>query len=814
MLKNYFKIAVRNLLKNKLHTAINLIGLSLGLGVSILIFFFVQFEMSFDNFHQESDRIFRIKSHELVEGEIQESFSSPMIVESTFRQEFPQIEAITQYISGGVQAMLPDESTQSQSFRMVNPDFLEIFDFELLQGDRTTQLRDKYQVVITEETSEKYFGDANPIGKSIRMKMADEFIDYQVTGLFKNIPANSTLQFEMLMPVENMDFFSDDEGRTSWFSVWGSNIAKLGSPDQVTSIHESMNSVMKKALGDDFVEGEFYFTLHPISEMHFSQGAGNGGLETTNESLLWILAGIASLVLLIACINFTTMAIGRATSRAKEVGVRKTMGANFGQLTLQFLMEAMLITLISTVIGVLLAELLLPTFNDLFQKELDLVYGPLQLLILFALVVVITGIAGAYPAFFLSGLRPIKVLKGNLSIHFGKQGLRKGLVAFQFFISFVLVASTLIMVNQMNAITSYDLGFIKDEVIIVEVPDVPSTSFVTSLHESFKKADMYRQALVRRSEVASAAITVATYGDDAYWEVAFPKEDGSQFNFRVNFVAGDYFETMGLELLEGRKLSIDAGSDSSAFIVNETFANAFEWEDPTAEMIPGTRFAPHEIVGVVKDFHHASLYQPIESVLIAKAPMPVFSGISNLNIRSSTNPKVLVRSNGADLESFKVLLEEEWSKIFPGEAFNFEFMDETIQAQYQADERLGKMVFIAASIAILIASMGLFAMVALSIAGRTKEIGIRKVLGASSWSISWMFNKEFLIITFIGVLIALPLSLYVMQSWIQQFAVRVWPSWLSFLLLVFGGILFTALIVSGQAFRVTNTNPVKTLKDE
>ncbi|MHA7128215.1 ABC transporter permease [Algoriphagus namhaensis] len=814
MLKNYFKIAVRNLLKHKLHTGINLIGLSLGLGVSILIFFFVQFELSFDNFHSDSDRIFRVKSHELVDGEMQESFNTPMIVEATFRQEFPQVESSTQFINGRAKAKLPDESTQQQTFHMVSPDFLEVFDFKLLKGDPSSQLKDKYQMVITEEISEKYFGDQDPIGKTIQMQMADTYIDYKVTGLLEDIPANSSIQFGMLIPVSNMEFFSDEEGRTSWYSVWGSNYVKLSSADQVTSIEQSMEAVMKKSLGDQYNEGEYYFSLHSIEGMHFSEGAGNGGLEITNKSLLWILAGIASLVLLIACINFTTMAIGRATSRAKEVGVRKTMGANFGQLILQFLMEALLTTLIAAVFGVMLAELLLPTFNDLFQKELDLVYGPLQMLILFGLVLTITGIAGAYPAFFLSGLRPIKVLKGSLSIHFGKQGLRKGLVAFQFLISFVLVASTLIMVNQMNAITSYDLGFIQDEVIIVEVPDVPSTSFVTSLHESFKKADIYRQALVNRSEVASAAISVATYGDNAYWEVAFPQEDGTQFNFLVNFVAGDYFETMGLELLEGRKLSIDAGSDSSAFIVNEAFAKAFNWDDPTAEMIPSTRFDPHEIVGMVKDYHHASLYQPIEPVLIAKAPLPLFSGISNLNIRSSTNPKVLVRSNGADLESFKTLLEEEWSKIFPGEAFSFEFMDETVQAQYQADERLGKMVFIAASIAILIASMGLFAMVALSIAGRTKEIGIRKVLGASSWSISWMFNREFLVITLIGVLVALPLSWYLMQNWIEQFAVKEWPSWLSFLLLALGGVVFTGLIVSSQAFRATQMNPVKTLKDE
>lgn len=814
MLKNYFKIAVRNLLNHKLHTGINLIGLSLGLGVSILIFFFVQFELSFDNFHTDSDRIFRVKHHEMVDGVMDESFNSPMIVEATFRQEFPQIESSTQFINGRAKTKLPDESTQMQTFHMVSPDFLEVFNFKLLRGDLSIQLKDKYQMVITEDMAEKYFGDQDPIGKTIQLQMADDFIDYQVTGLLEDIPANSSIQFGMLLPVSNMEFFSDEEGRTSWFSIWGSNYMKLSSADQVSTIEQRMDAVMQKSLGEQYVEGEYFFSLVPISEMHFSEGAGNGGLETTNESLLWILAGIASLVLLIACINFTTMAIGRATSRAKEVGVRKTMGANFSQLILQFLMEAFLTTLIAAVIGVLLAEVLLPTFNDLFQKELDLVYGPVQLLILIALVSLITGIAGAYPAFFLSGLQPIKVLKGSLSIHFGKQGLRKGLVAFQFFISFLLVASTLIMVNQMNTVSSYDLGFIQDEVIIVEVPDVPTTSFVTSLHESFKNADVYRQALVSRSEVASAAITVATYGDDAYWEVAYPKEDGTQFSFLINFVAGDYFETLGLELLEGRKLSIDAGSDSSAYVVNEAFANAFEWDDPTAEMIPSTRFDPHEIVGLVKDFHHASLYQPIEPVLIAKAPLPLFSGINNLNIRSSTNPKVLVRSNGTDLESFRLLLEEEWEKIFPGEAFNFEFMDETIQAQYQADERLGKMVFIAALIAILIASMGLFAMVALSISGRTKEIGIRKVLGASSWSISWMFNREFLVITLIGVLVALPLSWYLMQNWISQFAIKEWPSWLSFALLAIGGVLFTALIVSGQSLRATRMNPVKTLKDE
>ncbi|HCD89637.1 MAG TPA: hypothetical protein DEQ87_18660 [Algoriphagus sp.] len=490
------------------------------------------------------------------------------------------------------------------------------------------------------------------------------------------------------------------------------------------------------------------------------------------------------------------------------------MGASFGQLIIQFMMEAFLTTLTASVIGVVLAELFLPTFNDLFQKELDIVYGPTQFGILAGLIVFISGLAGAYPAFFLSGLRPIKVLKGNLSLHFGKQGLRKGLVAFQFFISFLLIATTLIMVNQMNAIQEYDLGFDQEQILIVDMPDYPSQNFVTSLKESFRTAESFRQTLVSRTEIASTALTVATYGDDAFWQVGFPLEDGTMFSFKVNFVSGDYMETLGMELLEGRTINPAVGADSSALIINEAFARAFNWEDPMGEMLPRTDFEPHQIIGVVKDFHHASLYQPIEPVMIAKSPMAVFSGITNLMINSSTNPKLLVRAAGGDINQVRSVIEAEWEKQFKGLPLEISFLDETVEAQYQSDRRLGKMVFIAASLAILIAAMGLFVMVALSIAGRTKEIGIRKVLGASSWSISWLFGKEFIVTTLVGVIVALPLSIYLMQGWLDQFAVKGWPSWISFAVLVMGGIAFTLALVYAQSLKASLSNPVNTLKDE
>jgi putative ABC transport system permease protein len=814
MFKNYFKIAIRNLTKNKLHTGINLIGLTLGLGVSILIFFFVQFELSFDDFHQESELIYRVQRHEMIDGEMNDSYSVPIITAPTFVDEFPQITHVTRVIGGFAQAYLDESTTQSQSYLMVGPDFLEIFDFQLIQGDKQQVLTDKFGAVITEEVAQKYFAEANPIGKSIRMRMGENFEEYQVVGLLKNPPANSSIQFEMLLNDQNMDFSIGKDGQNSWYNVFGETYVKVNDPSAKFDIESGIDPMMRKVLGENYIKGDYSFSLHPISKMHISDNPKNGMVESTRPDLLWILAGIAFLILLIACINFTTMAIGKSTTRAKEVGVRKTMGAKFSQLVFQFLTEAFLITITAALLGLLLAEVLLPTFNDLFEKELKLVYGPVQVGILISLILGITALAGAYPAFFMSSLRPIKVLKGNLSVRFGKQALRKGLVAFQFFISFLLIASTLIMVNQMNVIREYDLGFDQEMVVLVDVPEVPSTSFVKSISEGFQQAEKFRQVLTGRTEVSSAALTISIYGDNAFWNAGFPLEDGKQFNFRVNFVGGDYIKTLGLEIVEGRDFLVEPGADSSAILINEKFAQAMNWTDATAQILPNTDFSPHQIVGVVKDFHHSSLYREIEPVMLAKSPMTVFSGITNLSISSSTNPKVMVKGTGTDFEAFRSMLEQEWGKVFPSEAFSFSFMDEAVEAQYRADERLGKMVFLAAGIAILIAAMGLLAMAALSIAGRTKEIGIRKVLGASSLSISWMFNKEFLFITLAGVLIALPLSWYLMQDWIAQFAVREWPSWLSFLVLALAGIGFTLAIVSAQSFRATQMNPVNTLKDE
>jgi putative ABC transport system permease protein len=814
MLKNYFKIAIRNLAKSKLHTFINLIGLSLGLGVGILIFFFVQFESSFDNFHEDSERIFRLERHERGEDGMVSSFSTPIITASTFAAEFPQVTHTTRFISGSARTYQDESTTQSQSYLTVSPDFLEIFSFKLLQGKKDQALNDKFALVITEETAKRYFGEANPMGKAIRMEMGDSFKEYQVTGVLENLPSNSSIQFEMLINDQNLDFTVQKQSQDSWNNVFGDTYVRLTSAQAKEEVEAGVDAMMKKALGDRYQAGNYLFTLQPIADMHLSEKSDTGMVEATRPTLLWILAGIAFLILLIACINFTTMAIGRSTTRAKEVGVRKTMGAEFGQLVFQFMTEAFLITLTSLFLGMLLAELLLPTFNELFDKKLELVYGPSQLLILVGLVVAITAMAGAYPAFFMSSLRPIRVLKGSLSISFGKQGLRKGLVTFQFFISFMLITSTLIMVNQMKAIRDYDLGFDQGMIVLVDVPDVPGTSFVKSINAGFEQAEKYRQALVGRSEIQSAGITIATYGDDAFWAGGFPTPEDRQFNFKLNFVGGDYAKTLGLEIVQGRDLNPQPGTDSSAVLINETFAKAMNWDDPLGESLPSRKIGSHEIVGVVKDFNHNSLYKEIEPVILAKSPETIFGGINMLMVYSSTNPKVMVKGYGGDFDAFRSLLEKEWERVFPMETFSFSFLDETVQKQYVADERLGKMVFIAACIAILIAAMGLFAMVALSIAGRTKEIGIRKVLGASSISISWMFSREFLIITLIGVVIALPLSLYLMQGWIAQFAVKEWPSWFNFLLLAIGGIVFTIAIISAQSFRATQLNPVRTLKDE
>jgi len=817
MIKNYFKIAIRNLIKHKLYTGINLIGLSLGLGVSILLFLFIQNETSFEEFHENGDRIGRVLwADEDQPGEISLGASAPMAAPNAIKSSFEEVMGTSHFIQNTNLTKIDGKNALLQEASIVGEDFLEMFSFPVIKGAKNP-LKDKYSIAITETTAKKFFGKENPIGKSLLIQLGKDYEAFEVKSILADPPVNSSIHFELLMSDLNLPTYIGERGLESWFNTYGESYVYVNEQHTLRELEEKFPAMIISGIGQEqYEESSYSLQLQPIKEAHLDSDISGGAMAITDPQLLWILFSVAVMIMLIACINFTTLAIGRSASRAKEVGVRKTMGAAYKQLFGQFMTESLILTIAATVLGALIAQLLLPVFNDLFEKSLVITYSLTQIFIIIGLMLFITMVAGAYPSFFLSNLKPIQVLKGRMNINFGKHNLRKTLVGTQFFISLFLVACTLIMYNQMQKINTYDLGFSANQIIEVKVPLVSSGGgFGTGIGLSFQKANRYKLAIKQRKDILNAGIAMSTYGDNSWWNAGFPKKDGTTFYYRFNIIDADYADVLELDFVEGRNLSAEFPSDSSAFLINETFAQAAEMENPLKAQVGETgSFEDHRIVGVVKDFHHAALYSKIEPVMMAMSPDVSLSGINSLNIPGGMSPTVLVKTETQDYQAVITSLKEEWMQLFPEEPFDYQFFDESIQKQYEADQRLGKMIGMAAVIAILIASMGLFALASLAITGRLKEIGIRKVMGASPANISLMFNKEFLKITVVGIVLALPVSYWFMNKWLDQFEVRSSPGVGVLLTTILLGLAFTIIIVSFQTIKASYMNPVKSLKEE
>ncbi|SMG08112.1 putative ABC transport system permease protein [Marivirga sericea] len=817
MLKNYIKIAFRNLIKHKLYTGINVIGLSLGLGISILLFIFIQDEFSFDKFHERGDQIARVLWEEEVQpGEVSLSASAPMAAPNAIKSSFEEVVGTSHVISTSNLTKTEGENALLQQTTIVGPDFLKMFSFPVLKGSENP-LEDKYSVAITESTAKKFFGRENPLGRSLLIQLGKTYEAYEVKAVLADPPVNSSINFGLLISDQNLSTYIGQQGLESWFNNYGESYVWLKEGYSLKSLEEKFPNMIISGIGQEqYDEATYALYLQPIKEAHLNPDISGGSMAVTDPQLLWILFSVALMIMLIACINFTTLAIGRSATRAKEVGVRKTMGAAYKQLFGQFMTESLILTIVSTLLGTLIAQLLLPVFNDLFEKSLVISYSLTQVSIILGLMLLITIVAGSYPALFLSNLKPIQVLKGRMSVNFGKHNLRKTLVGVQFFISLFLVACTLIMYQQMKKINTYDLGFSSDNILEVKVPLVSSGGgFGSGIKMSFEKANRYKQAIKKREGIANAGIAMSTYGNNSWWNAGFPQDDGTTFYYRFNIIDTDYANVLGYEFKEGRNLSTEFPSDSTAFIINETFARAAKMESPLQAQVgsPGS-YDDHRIVGVVKDFHHAALYSEIEPVMMAMSPDVGLSGINTLNIPGGMSPTVFVKAGSNDYEEVLSSLKDEWVNLFPDEPFDYKFFDESIQQQYEADQRLGKMIAMAAIIAIIIASMGLFALASLAITGRLKEIGIRKVMGASPANISLMFNKEFLKITTIGIVLALPVSYWLMSKWLDQFEVKAVPGLGVLITTVLLGLIFTITIVSFQTIKASYMNPVKSLKEE
>ena len=809
MFKNYLKIALRNLLRQKLYAFINICGLALGVACCLLILLFVEHEWSFDRFHAKVNRIYRtvIVEHK-ADGGVQQQAYQPLPLGSTLQAEYPEIEQTARIFTGGGAVSYGDKHF-SESFIFTDPNFFEIFDFQTLKGDPIKALADPNSVVITRRIAEKYFGSEDPMGKQLLTKNWRGQVDVIVAGVVENPPDNSSIQFDFAMHITKFPQY--ERNLTRWTNFNGSVYVLLKEGVESKTLESKFAPFVTKYWGEmrkgDQERGlmaksddALQLRLQPMTAMHLDTSVGSSHERVSNPIYALMLAGIAILVLAIACINFITLTLGRSMSRAREVGMRKVLGAFRQQLVRQFGGEALLLSALAFLLGLMLAELFLPVFKQFTQKDLSLqqLSGGWALLAMLGLLPLIGLLAGGYPAAFISRFQPATVLKGTLKLR-QKSFFTHSLVVFQFGLAIFLIVCAIFIARQQQFIASRNLGYNPEHVIAIN-------SFGGASHDGGQKMLRLREALnAYPQQVLNVTGTSAAFNKG--WDLNGFTHEGVE---RTAFIFGvdyDYLDMLGIQLVAGRNFSRELQSDlMNSVIVNEALVQEFGWQEPVLgrplsgwndEKIPGGPV----VVGVVKDYHFLSLHRRIQPAVLLMDPD---FGIND----------ILVRVSATNIPATIKLVEEKWHTVAPNTPFDFTFVNEDIQRQYETDLRWQKIISYSTIFAVMLACLGLFGLSTLAATSRTKEIGIRKVLGASVSRVVKLLSREFALLVLLANFIAWPFAYFVMNKVLQNYAYRIDLSWWVFALA--GGVaLFIALLtVSTQAIKAALANPVDSLRYE
>lgn len=819
MLRNYFKIAFRSLIKQKVYTAINVIGLAVSIAACLLIVLYVKNELSYDKFFPNANRIYKMvlerkyPNHTTFYSVIPHSFAKAC------QTDFPEVERAMHLFGPNRNSVITYKvkegdikSFEEDDFLQADSSFFEFFDVELLKGDKKTALRSPNQVIISEKTAEKYFGKEDAVGKIL----GGDFQELKVTAIFKNLPDNSHLKFDFVASVGGPQFeqFINRENYTGFDSHTylklkpGTNAAALEAkfPKMVdTYAAARIEHDLGKSWEDYKKAGNGYrYFLQPLPSIHLDPT----NLEFTltpsgNLKYVYILSFIALLIVVIACINFMNLATARSAERAREVGVRKVMGSFRSQLVFQFLTEAILMSIVSTLIALALVFFLLPYFNNLVEKQLQFVFTPdvISGLVGFALIVGI--LAGLYPAFVLSGFNPVIVMKGNFSSSRKGSWMRNGLVVFQFVISIVLIVGTVVIGRQMRYMQNKDLGFDKEQVLMIK------RAFALD-----QKTETFIEELKRMSEVKAAAATSSIVGNRFDFFGQFFQPEGATEILTVKSMIGDdeFADMIGFHLKEGRMFSKET-SDSLHILVNETCVKTMGLSNPIGAKISqvinnndgSTTMRPFTILGIVKDFNFQSLRDEI-------TPLVIFNREAfGARARSQY---VAARLKPNEFNTAIQKIEKKWKEFNPEQPFKYEFLDDNLNQGYADEQRSGKMFAVFSGLAIIIACVGLFGLSAYMASLRTKEIGIRKVLGSSVREVVILLSKDFTKLVVIAFALAVPLSWWMMDSWLNGFAYRVNVGFASFAIAGILAFSIALLTVSYQSIKAAMLNPAKSLKQE
>ncbi len=812
MIKNYFLIAIRNIWKNKAIASINILGLSLGLACFSLILLYVVNEFNYDRFHAKADHIYRIyRDIKGLKG-IEDSKDShlPMPLGPAFGEDFADDvnNVVRMRYAWGEDFVRTSETTTRVGISFADPNFFDVFSFTLISGDPETVIQDPYSIVLSESTAKRLFGNENPVGKTLEIKLDDEFNPYTITGVAEDMPPNSSISFEILGNFERL--YTTNHGQRSvdnWNRSAFLTFVELKPGSDLMNDPERLAQFRRKYYPDAEAElkerGEWdgkgtpvTYGLQSLRAMHTDTSIPGGIARPINPRYAWILLGIGAIILLIACINFTTLAIGRSAGRTREIGVRKIVGANRGQLLTQFLTESFLLTVLSMGLGFGIGKMLLPTFNTLADRMLtwDFSLYPELAGLFVGLILLVTFLAGAYPALILSGFKPIEILRDKLRLK-GANWFTNSLVSFQFVLSIGLIACTVIMLNQLDFLRSRNPGFNKENVLVINGDGADTERLFPLL----------RQELEQLPGVKGIATAELALGEGTGWSRSGFDYKGENKQVFEYFVDPNYIPVLGMELIAGRNFDYKYATDSvSAIIVNEAMVRDFGWTNETAigQTLPeySSRFTP-VVIGVVKNFNFLSLHEEVSPQMFHMfndyTPFQMFVRLS------PGNPAPTIST-----------IESAWKKLEAGLPPQYSFLDENIERFYQSEARWGRIVGIAGGLSVLLACLGLFGLTSLVMVNRTKEIGIRKVLGATVTGIVTLLSKDFLRLVILAALIAIPLSWWAMNKWLEDFAYRIEIQWWMFVLAGIAAFAIAVLTVSVQAMRSATANPVESLRSE
>lgn len=793
MLKNYFKIAFRNLWKHRAFSFINIMGLTVGMTACFLIFLYVRFELSYDHFHEKADRIYRVVADIKTPTEVLKAGGPAWAVAPNARQYFPEIESFVRLSNESFLIRKGDVKFQEENTLYADSSFFQVFSFKLLHGDPTTALKEPLSLVFSETAAKKYFGNSDPVGQTVLF--SGEGLTARVTGIMKDLPENSQIKADLLVSMSTLTQRFNPRLDQQWGNYGASAYLLLKPGTNAAALQAKFPGFLEDRNGKEMKQSQMYATLflEPLKEVYLH--STRNGNKTGNINNVYIFSIIAVFILLIACINFVNLTTARSSERAKEVGIRKVVGAARVQLARQFIGESVLLCLIAFLLTVVLAALLLAPFNHLAGKIISqgILHEGRPLFLLFLAAIGIGLLAGIYPALVLSSFQPIVVLKGRFAT--GTKGilLRQGLVVAQFAISTALIIATIVVYNQMNFMRNQDLGFNKDQLLVV------NTNGDSARHA-------FKQAITELPGVQSAGMASSVPGGGnmgAYSQIQNAKGDMQIANLDLYFVDFDYIPQFKIKMLAGRPFSRDFMTDTThAMVINEAAMKMFGYSSP--EQAVGRRFKQWgregTIIGVMKDFHYKSLQQDIKPLSMRIEP----EGCQLVTIKVST----------AHLLATIAGIENKWKALIPARPFSYFFLDEYFDKQYRSEERFGKLFLNFAVLAIFISCLGLLGLASYSTIQRTKEIGIRKVLGASVSNIVNLLSRDFLKLVLISFFIAAPVAGYFMYRWLSDFAYRINLNWWVFVIACVIAVLIALLTVSFQAIKSAVANPVKSLRSE